>query len=109
MVRGYGKDRANGVAPSRQEAFAAARAAIDRIADDPYRFPINLVGYPRESGGDVVTRNGEVLGRWRMSDDEALEMVEFIPEGADDVLFRDHFIGVLCATIQDWYEGRESR
>lgn len=109
LVRGYGKDRANGVAPSRQEAFTAASAAIDRIEDDPYRFPVNLVGYPRESEGDVVTRDGEVLGRWRMSDDEALEMVEFIPEGADDVLFRDHFIGVLCATIQDWYEGRESR
>lgn len=108
-VRGYGKDRANGVAPSRQEAFMAASAAIDQIEDDPYRFPINLVGYPRESEGEVVTRDGEVLGRWRMSDDEALEMVEFIPEGADDVLFRGHVIGVLCANVQDWHEGQESQ
>ena len=106
LVRGYGKDRANGVAPSRQEAFVAACAAVDRIENDPYRFPVNLVGYPQEDEGDVVTRDGEVLGHWRMGSDEALETAQFIPEGADDVLFEDHRIGVLCAAIRDWQEER---
>ena len=108
MVRGYGKERANGVASSRQDAFLAACAAIDQIEDDPHRFPINLVGYPQESEGDVVTQDGEVLGRWRMGDNESLETAQFIPEGADEVLFEDHFIGMLCATIRDWHEEREA-
>lgn len=109
LVRGYGRDRASGAAPSCPEAFAAACAVIDRIEDDPYRYPINLVGYPEEAEGDVVTRDGEVLGRWRVSDDETLEVVEFIPNGSDGVLFEEHSIGLLCAAIRDWHEGRESQ
>lgn len=103
-VRGYGAERARGSAGSRQEAFFAACASIDEIEADPYRFPINLLGYPEQLEGEVVTRDGEILGRWFTSGDEALEFVDFIPEGTDEVLLRDHRIGILCSSIRDWHE-----
>ncbi len=104
-VRGYGTERAKGSAGSRQEAFFAACVSINEIEADPYRFPINLLGYPEDSDGDVVTREGEILGRWAISGDEALEYVDFRPEGSEEVLLQDHRIGILCSSIRDWYEG----
>lgn len=104
-VRGYGSQRATGSAKSRQEAFFAACACIDEIEADPYRFPINLLGYPGNSEGEVVTKDGEILGRWVMSDDDALELVDFIPEDTDKALLQLHRIGMLCAGIRDWHEG----
>lgn len=104
LVRGYGTERAKGVGGSRQEAFFAACASIDLIEADPFRFPINLLGYPDHSEGEVATRDGEILGRWQMSGDEALEFVDFIPEGTDRVVLRDHRIGILCSEIHDWHE-----
>lgn len=104
IVRGYGVERAKGSSVSRQEAFLAACASIDVIEADPYRFPINLLGYPEKPEGEVVTRDGEILGRWRMSGDKALEFVNFIPEGTDEVLLRDHRIGILCSDIRSWHE-----
>ena len=108
LVRSYGKDRANGAASSRNKAFVAACAAVDRIENDPCRFPVNLIGYPQENRGDVVTWDGEVLGHWRIGGDEALETAQFVPDGADDVLFEDHRIGILCAAIRDWQEERSA-
>jgi len=107
-VVGFGGERSFGAAPSRHEAYFAARASIDHIQSDPFRFPINLLGYPDQSGGEVVTRDGEVLGHWRLSGDESLKLVEFIPLGASEALFRDHFIGLLCESISDWHEGKVS-
>ena len=104
IVRGYGRERAKGSASSRQEAFFAACATIDEIESDPYRFPINLLGYPERPEGDVATSDGEILGRWLLSGDEALKFVNFIPEGTDEVLLLDHRIGILCSDIRDWHE-----
>ena len=98
--------RAKGSTNSRQEAFFAACASIDDIEADRYRFSINLLGYPEKAEGAVVTRDGEILGRWLMSGDETLEIVDFIPEGTDEVLLRDHRIGILCSDICDWYAAR---
>lgn len=88
----------------RQEAFFAACASVDQIEAGRFRFPINLLGYPNQSEGEVATRHGEILGRWQLLGDEALEFVEFIPEGTDKVVFRDHRIGILCSDIHDWHE-----
>ena len=105
LVKGYGVERGNGAASSRQIAFEEAYALVDEIESesDPYRFPVNLVGYPETDQGDVVTRDGEALGRWRSVDDHGLKMVEFIPDGSDAVLFRDYRIGLLCQDIQEWH------
>jgi hypothetical protein len=107
-VLGYGSEWSNGAARYRLDAYTAACASIDDIESDPYRFPINLVGYPDQSDGDVVSRDGEVLGRWRMSGAEPLEMVEVIPNGATEALFEDHFLGILCSNIRDWHESAQS-
>lgn len=100
----YGKERAKGSENSRQEAYFTACAAIDGIEADTLRFPVNLLGYPENPEGDVVTRDGEVIGRWLSSGDESLEFVDFIPEGTDEVLFREHHVGILCSKIRDWHE-----
>ncbi|MBU0641904.1 MAG: hypothetical protein KJ731_16425 [Alphaproteobacteria bacterium] len=108
-VIGYGSERASGVATSNQEAYQNACGAIDAIQDDPYRFPVNLVGYSKQSEGEVITQDSELLGRWRMSDCVELDIVEFIPEGSQEVLFSDHFIGILCNTIRAWHESSGSK
>lgn len=107
IVRGYGLERTKGIAKSRQEAFFAACASIDAIKSDPYRFPVNLIGYPDKSEGDVVTRDGEIIGRWCLSGNEALEFIDFIPEGTEKVRFRNHHLGILCSYIRKWHEGDE--
>ena len=89
----------------RQEAFFAACASIDEIEADPYRFPINLFGYPEKLEGEVITRDGEILGHRVTSGDEELEFIDFIPEGTDEVLLKDHRIGILCSEIREWHEG----
>ena len=107
-IRGFGKERENGVAQTRLQAIEAACSAIDSIQDDPYRFPVNLIGYPEALGGDVATRQGEYLGRWRQAGDEALEFVEFVPDGTTEPLFREHWVGLLCTRIREFHEGREN-
>lgn len=108
VVRGR-LERATGLASSREEAYLAACDAIDTLEADPYRFPINLIGYPDALEGDVITRDGEVIGRWRSSGDGALEFVDFLPDGADDVLFSEHFVGLLCQRIREWHQAQEAQ
>lgn len=107
-VLGYGSEHSNGVELSRQNAYMAACNSIDDIESNPYRFPINLLGYPLQSDGDVITQYGEVLGRWRMSANEELEIVEFIPDGSTEVLIKNHFIGILCEKILVWSDSVQS-
>lgn len=71
-------------------------------------FPINFIGHDEwlESGyalalasGDVVTRDGEFLGKWRVADydleeDNAGGRYEFIKDGQTEVMFIKQF-GIL--------------
>lgn len=103
-VVGFGSVRSTGSSECRQDAYHAACAAIDELESDPHRFPVNLVGYPEDPKGDVVTRDGEFLGQWRMSGHEALVFIDFIPVGSNEVLFCEHFIGILCSNIREWHD-----
>lgn len=64
----------------------------------PLLFKINLC-----EGGDVVTRDGEIIGVWKV--DENLQ-VSFFPDDASKPLFPDMFLGPLCEQIRDWYEAK---
>jgi len=93
-------------------------------------YPINFVGHTEwmESGyalnlagGDVITRDGEVLGEWRVvaydpeADDEG-GRYEFILDGQDSVMFFEEFacldfrvsrgfaLSTLTRTIKEWHE-----
>lgn len=108
MVFRARSERARGKEASREEAYLSACNAIDVFEADPYRFPINLIGYPNAGEGDVITKDGEILGRWFSSGDEALEFVDFVPDGADEVLFSEHFVGLLCQRIREWHQAQEA-
>lgn len=62
----------------------------------PLPFKINLC-----EGGDVVTRDGEIIGVWKV--DENLQ-VSFHPDDASEPLFTDMLLGLLCEQIREWHE-----
>lgn len=100
-VRGFGRQIAAGSALTRRTAYEAAVAACEADREDPHRFPINLV-----DGGDVVTRDGEVIGRWEL---EKEELFHFFPEGATEPLISDWRLGLFCAEIREWHEAKSTQ
>lgn len=96
-------------------------------------FPINLVGHDEwmDSGyainlaqGDVITRDGEVLGTWRVVDYDPEAgyghedgRYEFVENGQDEALFSESFavidsrvmrgysLKLLTLAIRKWHEG----
>jgi len=93
-------------------------------------YPINFVGHDewmesgyalKLAGGDVITRDGEVLGSWRVvdydhEDEYSSGRFEFILDGEDVVKFVEDFamldvrtsrgfaLSNLTRTIKEWYE-----
>ena len=93
-------------------------------------FPINFVGHDEwlESDyavnlayGDVITRDGEILGRWRVVEydpelDYASGSYEFIADGQTEVMFQARFESIdsrisrgfalsqITHRIRKWYE-----
>ena len=92
--------------------------------------PINFVGHdewmdsgfdPKYSHGDVVTRDGEILGSWRVvdydhEDEYSSGRFEFILDGESAVKFAEDFaildvrtsrgfaLSNLTRTIREWHE-----
>ncbi|QIE45822.1 hypothetical protein G5B38_09950 [Pseudohalocynthiibacter aestuariivivens] len=99
-----------------------------------YTYPINFEGHDdwMESRyainlacGDVVTRDGEVLGKWRVMSydpkaDDCGGRYEFIKDGQGDVMFSEEFavldfrasrgraLADLTRTIKEWHEASPS-
>lgn len=93
-------------------------------------YPINFVGQdswiqsgynPRLSHGDVITRDGEIIGTWRAIDydpDDEFSggTFEFTAFGEDPIKFVESFssidarmsrgfaLSTLTRTIREWYE-----
>lgn len=95
-------------------------------------FPINLIGHDEWmqsgydlnlAGGEVITRDGEVIGRWRVADydpnaeyGERDGRYEFIPQGADAVTIMEDFLeldfrgsrgfalSTISRAIREWYD-----
>lgn len=95
-------------------------------------YPINFAGHDEWmksgyaldlAGGDVITRDGEVLGRWRVvaydpeADDEG-GRYEFVLDGQDVVKFAEEFafldyrtsrglaLSTLTRAIKEWHEAQ---
>lgn len=97
-------------------------------------YPINFVGHEEwiQSGyafdlalGDVITRDGEVLGTWRVVDydpegEDESGRYEFVVDGQDVVMFAEEFafldyrtsrglaLSTLSRAIKDWYEAQSA-
>lgn len=95
-------------------------------------YPINFVGHDEwiESeyalhlaGGDVITRDGEVLGSWRVveyapEDDQSSGRYEFVLDGQDVALLTGEFahldykvsrgfvLSTLTREIREWHEAQ---
>ena len=85
-------------------------------------YPINLTGIEEGAkSGDVLTRYGEYLGKWILSEDEPSGTGEFqfILDGEGEPLFSER-IGVLdsgmfrglamselCSSIGDWHADKD--
>lgn len=93
-------------------------------------YPINFVGHdewmdsgydPKYSHGDVITRDGEILGSWRVvdydhEDEYSSGRFEFILDGESAVKFAEDFamldvrtsrgfaLSNLTRTIREWHE-----
>ena len=93
-------------------------------------YPINFVGHdewmhsgyePRLSQGDVITRDGEIIGRWRVvgydpDNEYSSGHFEFTASGEDVARFTEDFamldvrmsrglaLSTLTRTIREWYE-----
>ena len=97
-------------------------------------YDINLLGHDEWmksgyafnlAGGDVITREGEVLGRWRVVDydpqaDDAGGRYEVVLDGQDVVMFSEEFVvldartsrglalSTLSRVIKQWHEAKPS-
>ena len=95
-------------------------------------FPINLVGHDEWmnsgysldlAGGDVITRDGDVLGNWRVAeydpeDDDKGGRYEFLLDGQNVVLLSENFanldyrisrglaLSTLTRAIREWNEAQ---
>lgn len=97
-------------------------------------YPINFAGHDEWvksgyaldlAGGDVITRDGEVLGSWRVvayspeADDEG-GRYEFVLYGQDVVMFTEEFafldyrtsrglaLSTLTRAIKEWHEAQQT-
>lgn len=68
----------------------------------PYR--INLSNWEHASEGDVITRDGEYLGRWRIDPKDGDGFISFIPRGESHPAFSSLLVGSLCERISSWLE-----
>lgn len=86
------------------------------------KYPINLVNIDQgATAGDVVTRDGEVLGAWSLANDVGGEgaILAFVSDGQSEPIFleRIHFrdsgmhtglaMSQLCASIRDWHDDQD--
>lgn len=97
-------------------------------------YPINFVGHEEWmkcgyafnlAGGYVITRDGEVLGTWRVVDydpgaEDESGRYEFVVDGQDVVMFAEEFafldyrtsrglaLSTLTRAIKDWHEAQSA-
>jgi len=70
----------------------------------PQHWKVLLDGFGQRDTGDVITRDGEVIGTWSLVEDV---FYTFTPDGAEEHIFFEPFLGMLCSRIAEWHESRE--
>ncbi|MGB3025844.1 hypothetical protein [Paradevosia shaoguanensis] len=67
-------------------------------------YPINLLGAYELEEGDVITRDGEIVGTWTLIHGA---LYDFTPIGGDQPILTDPFVWRLCNRIGEWLEAQE--
>ncbi|WP_193336335.1 hypothetical protein [Devosia beringensis] len=70
-----------------------------------YKFTLGEHGEHRS--GDVITRDGEVIGTWRTDDNDLDDYYQFIPDGEQEPTIQSYSLGMFCFDIEEWHEGRQ--
>lgn len=58
-----------------------------------------LDGFPDTDNGDVITRDGEIIGTWGLLHGA---LYTFTPNGASEPIFVEPFLGMLTSCIEEW-------
>ncbi|MEY1557886.1 hypothetical protein AB3Y40_19830 [Yoonia sp. R2331] len=74
----------------------------------PLEYSINFLGFEQENveSGDVLTRDGEHLGKWVYGEQYGMEWYYFIPNGMERPTLSDHHLSFLLALITEWHKSR---
>lgn len=81
------------------------RSAPTKLPDWPDHWRIKLFGFGDGDTGDVVTRDGEIIGIWTADENDHCS---FTPNGYDKPILFNPFLGLLCAEIAAWHEMTEN-
>ncbi|MGV8832166.1 MAG: hypothetical protein ACOH2N_09340 [Devosia sp.] len=88
----------------RSSAYRLMHCA-EGIAMPNYR--ITLDGHGERLSGEVITRDGEVIGSWRTDENDLDDFYQFIPDGEQEPTIQSYNLGMFCFDIEEWHEGRQ--
>lgn len=73
--------------------------------DIPEHWTLIFEGLRQTDTGDVITvAEGEIIGTWSLMDGV---FYVFTPLGANEHIFFEPRLGMLCEQIRGWYEARQ--
>ena len=64
---------------------------------------ITMSGHGSNDAGDVVTDDGEVIGRWTVDDSD---YYQFFLDGSEVHLLSSYHLGIFCREITKWHDGQ---
>lgn len=67
-------------------------------------FHVILEGFPAD-GGDVISKDGEVIGTYTCDDND---YCEFRPNGSEVAIISGYHVGIFCSDIAEWHQKQES-
>lgn len=65
---------------------------------------ITLYGHQEFDTGDVVTKDGEIIGTWSCDEND---FYSFTPNGKAEPIFENPFLGLFCSQVAEWHEGQQ--
>jgi hypothetical protein len=71
----------------------------------PHFWKVLLDGHGESDTGDAITKDGEIIGMWSFVEDV---FYTFTPDGAEEQIFFESSLGMLCSRIAELQEGKGS-
>lgn len=72
---------------------------------DHYHVYMDGYGDRERDSGDVITKDGEVIGTWVLDPEDH---PGFIPLGETEEVIWSPWIGEFCRLVKEWHEEREA-
>ncbi|WIY53789.1 hypothetical protein O9Z70_04395 [Devosia sp. YIM 151766] len=69
-----------------------------------YRITLQRNG--EHPSGDVITRDGEVIGTRRTDENDLDDFYQFIPDGGEEPIIQGYMLGLFCSKIADWHDSK---